>query len=252
MARNLLGEDLGPRNCKDLESLERQLDTSLKHIISARLMLDTLTDLQNKVTTIYTYIRIHFIDIALLIYSCSCSYILQEHALNEANRTLKQRDTDPSEHSYHSDDTAESPARSVTPIREPPPRSVYGTRVWVTARKSVPIPIQRTFSIPHRDYAGPSRTRDRSVTPSPPEDRTSVTRPTGMTPTESYVFSGMTHDVLIHQMKLESHDHLIKGLTNMMTTHHETMNKTIELLAYTMELIPLPVNFKKAERWSPI
>ncbi|XP_021970064.1 agamous-like MADS-box protein MADS4 isoform X1 [Helianthus annuus] len=62
--RNLLGEDLGPLNCKELESLERQLDTSLKHIRSARtqLMLDTLTDLQKK-----------------------------EHALNEANSTLKQR-----------------------------------------------------------------------------------------------------------------------------------------------------------------
>ncbi|KAJ9549388.1 hypothetical protein OSB04_021931 [Centaurea solstitialis] len=62
--RNLLGEDLGPLNCKELESLERQLDTSLKHIRSARtqLMLDTLTDLQKK-----------------------------EHELNEANRTLKQR-----------------------------------------------------------------------------------------------------------------------------------------------------------------
>nr|ASP44960.1 SEPALLATA-like MADS box protein GRCD8 [Gerbera hybrid cultivar] len=62
--RNLLGEDLGPLNCKELESLERQLDTSLKQIRSARtqFMLDTLTELQNK-----------------------------EHALNEANRTLKQR-----------------------------------------------------------------------------------------------------------------------------------------------------------------
>ncbi|KAL8254265.1 hypothetical protein R6Q59_032507 [Mikania micrantha] len=62
--RNLLGEDLGPLNCKELESLERQLDTSLKHIRSARtqLMLDTLTDLQKK-----------------------------EHALNAANTTLKQR-----------------------------------------------------------------------------------------------------------------------------------------------------------------
>ncbi|KAI3733327.1 hypothetical protein L6452_12770 [Arctium lappa] len=61
---NLLGEDLGPLSCKELESLERQLDTSLKQIRSARtqFMLDTLTDLQKK-----------------------------EHALNEANRTLKQR-----------------------------------------------------------------------------------------------------------------------------------------------------------------
>ncbi|KAI3694149.1 hypothetical protein L1987_77110 [Smallanthus sonchifolius] len=62
--RNLLGEDLGPLNCKELESLERQLDTSLKLIRSARtqLMLDTLSDLQKK-----------------------------EHALNEANTTLKRR-----------------------------------------------------------------------------------------------------------------------------------------------------------------
>ncbi|KAJ9554581.1 hypothetical protein OSB04_018626 [Centaurea solstitialis] len=62
--RNLVGEDLGALSCKELESLERQLDTSLKQIRSARtqFMLDTLTDLQKK-----------------------------EHALNEANRTLKQR-----------------------------------------------------------------------------------------------------------------------------------------------------------------
>ncbi|KAK4423959.1 Agamous-like MADS-box protein MADS4 [Sesamum alatum] len=62
--RNLLGEDLGPLNSKDLESLERQLDMSLKQIRSIRTqtMLDTLTDLQRK-----------------------------EYALNEANKTLKQR-----------------------------------------------------------------------------------------------------------------------------------------------------------------
>ncbi|KAL8520203.1 hypothetical protein ACS0TY_010933 [Phlomoides rotata] len=48
--RNLLGEDLGPLNSKDLESLERQLDMSLKQIRSTRTqaMLDTLTDLQTK------------------------------------------------------------------------------------------------------------------------------------------------------------------------------------------------------------
>ncbi|KAK6116608.1 hypothetical protein DH2020_049714 [Rehmannia glutinosa] len=62
--RNLLGEDLGPLNSKELESLERQLDMSLKHIRSTRTqaMLDTLTELQRK-----------------------------EHALNEANKSLKQR-----------------------------------------------------------------------------------------------------------------------------------------------------------------
>ncbi|KAF7123731.1 hypothetical protein RHSIM_Rhsim12G0093400 [Rhododendron simsii] len=62
--RNLLGEDLGPLSSKELESLERQLDMSLKQIRSTRTqyMLDQLTDLQRK-----------------------------EHALNEANKSLKQR-----------------------------------------------------------------------------------------------------------------------------------------------------------------
>lgn len=36
MIRNLLGEDLGPLNSKELESLERQLDMSLKQIRSTR------------------------------------------------------------------------------------------------------------------------------------------------------------------------------------------------------------------------
>ncbi|CAI0561039.1 unnamed protein product [Linum tenue] len=49
--RNLLGEDLGPLSTKELESLERQLDMSLKQIRSTRTqyMLDQLTDLQRKV-----------------------------------------------------------------------------------------------------------------------------------------------------------------------------------------------------------
>ncbi|XP_019227024.1 PREDICTED: developmental protein SEPALLATA 1-like isoform X2 [Nicotiana attenuata] len=48
--RHLLGEDLGPLNIDDLDHLEVQLDTSLKHIRSTRtqLMLDQLTDLQSK------------------------------------------------------------------------------------------------------------------------------------------------------------------------------------------------------------
>ncbi|XP_034217392.1 agamous-like MADS-box protein MADS4 isoform X2 [Prunus dulcis] len=48
--RNLLGEDLGPLSSKELESLERQLDMSLKQIRSTRTqcMLDQLTDLQRK------------------------------------------------------------------------------------------------------------------------------------------------------------------------------------------------------------
>nr|QCT25556.1 SEPALLATA 3 [Allium cepa] len=48
--RNLLGEDLGPLSSKELEQLERQLDSSLKQIRSTRTqyMLDQLTDLQRK------------------------------------------------------------------------------------------------------------------------------------------------------------------------------------------------------------
>ncbi|XP_019431567.1 PREDICTED: MADS-box transcription factor 1-like isoform X2 [Lupinus angustifolius] len=62
--RNLMGEDLGPLSSKELESLERQLDSSLKQIRSTRtqFMLDQLSDLQRK-----------------------------EHLLNEANRSLRQR-----------------------------------------------------------------------------------------------------------------------------------------------------------------
>ncbi|KAL5552636.1 hypothetical protein UlMin_040037 [Ulmus minor] len=62
--RNLMGEELGHLSSKELESLERQLDMSLKQIRSTRTqyMLDQLTDLQRK-----------------------------EHVLNETNRTLKQR-----------------------------------------------------------------------------------------------------------------------------------------------------------------
>ncbi|GMJ09667.1 SEPALLATA3, AGAMOUS-like 9 [Hibiscus trionum] len=62
--RNLLGEDLGPLSSKELESLEKQLDSTLKLVRSMRTqyMVDQLSDLQRK-----------------------------EHILNEANGTLKQR-----------------------------------------------------------------------------------------------------------------------------------------------------------------
>ncbi|KAM0840296.1 hypothetical protein ACQ4PT_059755 [Festuca glaucescens] len=48
--RNLLGEDLGTLGIKELEQLEKQLDSSLRHIRSTRTqhMLDQLTDLQRK------------------------------------------------------------------------------------------------------------------------------------------------------------------------------------------------------------
>ncbi|XVE54667.1 hypothetical protein DITRI_Ditri03aG0100600 [Diplodiscus trichospermus] len=48
--RNLLGEDLGPLNSKELEQLEHQLETSLKQIRSTKTqaVLDQLCDLQNR------------------------------------------------------------------------------------------------------------------------------------------------------------------------------------------------------------
>ncbi|KAJ6417007.1 hypothetical protein OIU84_002823 [Salix udensis] len=48
--RNLLGEDLGPLNTKDLEQLEHQLESSLNQVRSTKTqyMLDQLSDLQNK------------------------------------------------------------------------------------------------------------------------------------------------------------------------------------------------------------
>ncbi|KAK3225376.1 hypothetical protein Dsin_005238 [Dipteronia sinensis] len=48
--RNLLGEDLGPLNTKELEKLENQLETSLKHIRSTKtqFMLDQLADLHKR------------------------------------------------------------------------------------------------------------------------------------------------------------------------------------------------------------
>ncbi|MCL7022772.1 hypothetical protein MKW94_017116 [Papaver nudicaule] len=62
--RNLLGEDLGPLSGKELEFLEKQLDSSLKQIRSTRTqyMLDQLTDLQRR-----------------------------EQMLSDANKTLRRR-----------------------------------------------------------------------------------------------------------------------------------------------------------------
>ncbi|KAJ6684416.1 DEVELOPMENTAL PROTEIN SEPALLATA 1 [Salix viminalis] len=52
--RNLLGEDLGPLNTKDLEQLEHQLESSLNQVRSTKTqyMLDQLSDLQNKLDEI--------------------------------------------------------------------------------------------------------------------------------------------------------------------------------------------------------
>nr|WHA03959.1 SEPALLATA 3a [Punica granatum] len=77
--RNLLGEELGPLSSKELESLERQLDASLKQIRSTRTqyMLDQLSELQRKLDS---FLKPHEKSVAC-----------QEYMLNEANRALKQR-----------------------------------------------------------------------------------------------------------------------------------------------------------------
>ncbi|CAD6202660.1 unnamed protein product [Miscanthus lutarioriparius] len=48
--RNILGEDLGPLSMKELEQLENQIETSLKHIRSRenQMLLDQLFDLKSK------------------------------------------------------------------------------------------------------------------------------------------------------------------------------------------------------------
>nr|ADC79693.1 SEPALLATA1-like protein [Akebia trifoliata] len=62
--RNLLGEDLGPLNTKELDQLENQLETSLRTIRSTKtqFLFDQLSDLQRK-----------------------------EQMLHEANRTLRRK-----------------------------------------------------------------------------------------------------------------------------------------------------------------
>ena len=76
-----------------------------------------------------------------------------------SRRTLETtEDDDPSEDRDATTDRF--PTRSTTPASDPPPQLARRPRVRVTARKSVPLPIRRTFTFPHRDEAGPSRPRD--------------------------------------------------------------------------------------------
>lgn len=70
--RNLLGEDLGPLNSKDLESLERQLDMSLKQIRSTRVIL--ITYMIYNVSYAYSNISLAFDDTPSVI----CLYVLYD------------------------------------------------------------------------------------------------------------------------------------------------------------------------------
>ena len=148
---------------------------------------------------------------------------------------IEERDSSSNESEATSRQT---PSRLVTQGPKPFAQAVYGIRGRVTARKSVPIPVRRTFRIPPRDEAGPSGIRGRSQTPSPspppPEDRAPVARPTGMTLTERYMFSGMSNDMQIHQMLIDHHDQSIDALMNLMAVSGQTMNRVIDVLGHTM------------------
>ncbi|RLM87623.1 MADS-box transcription factor 8 isoform X1 [Panicum miliaceum] len=83
--RNLLGEDLGTLGIKELEQLEKQLDSSLRHIRSTRTqhMLDQLTDLQRRFISAQKR--------AWVLFQLMMSTIFQEHMLCEANKCLRRR-----------------------------------------------------------------------------------------------------------------------------------------------------------------
>ncbi|XP_052727851.1 agamous-like MADS-box protein MADS4 isoform X1 [Vigna angularis] len=100
--RNLMGEDLGPLSSKELESLERQLDSSLKQIRSTRVLKFQLLITNNHVK-LYVYIYICVCVCLCLIFvslfPLQTQFMLdqlselqrKEHLLSEANRSLRQR-----------------------------------------------------------------------------------------------------------------------------------------------------------------
>jgi len=144
------------------------------------------------------------------------------------------------EHDTSSDSDASShraSSRSATPIRPYGPETQYGLGGRVTARKSVPIPIRRTFHIPARDEAGPSRVRSRRVTPPPPVARAPVVRPSGMTPLERYEVSGMARDMWMHETLLDHHDHMIDAVIDMTGASSQTMGRVVGLLGHTVAYV---------------
>ncbi|GAV83229.1 SRF-TF domain-containing protein/K-box domain-containing protein, partial [Cephalotus follicularis] len=81
--RNLLGEDLDPLNTKELEQLERQLESSLKHVRSTKTqyMLDQLSDLQNKEQLLLESNRALTIKVMLLKNQLGSSWEGGEHSV---------------------------------------------------------------------------------------------------------------------------------------------------------------------------
>ncbi|KAE9466663.1 hypothetical protein C3L33_01449, partial [Rhododendron williamsianum] len=91
-SRQLLGEDLGPLNIKELENLEHQLETSLKQIrsIKTQSMLDQLYDLQTKVPTFPKATECLSTKFHVLLAHLS-SYGPSEQLWAEANKGLERK-----------------------------------------------------------------------------------------------------------------------------------------------------------------
>lgn len=129
------------------------------------------------------------------------------------------------------------PSRSVSPLPAYGPATRYGLRCRVTARKSVPIPIKRTFHIPSRDDAGPSRTGkwSRTPTPSPPPgERTPIPRPAEQNLIEQRRIADLTSDVRFHGSMLGHHDRTLDSLVAMMGASSQATHRVINVLEHTM------------------
>ncbi|XP_062009754.1 agamous-like MADS-box protein MADS2 isoform X1 [Rosa rugosa] len=100
--RNLLGEDLGPLNTKELEQLERQLESSLKHVRSTKVNLVLVLHLYMHLIPMEILIvlrPIYRVTTLILLCLLQTQYMLdqlsdlqsKEHMLIEANRDLTMK-----------------------------------------------------------------------------------------------------------------------------------------------------------------
>lgn len=147
------------------------------------------------------------------------------------------------------------PSRSVSPLPAYGPATRSGPRVRVTARKSVPMPIRRTFHIPARDEAGPSRIRGQggsssssssSSSPSrtrspppvarpPPVVRAPIVHLRGMTPVERQEVTGIARNQQIHEHLIDYHDHMIDAIVDASGANSQTMGRVVGLLGRTVD-----------------
>ena len=91
----------------------------------------------------------------------SCSTAPSEHSSNESDYVTSRfrrhhstsEEYDPLEDSDRVTD--QTSVRSPTPVPAPSPLPTRRLRVQATARKSVPLPVRETFTLPPRDKAVP-------------------------------------------------------------------------------------------------